>query len=420
MKRGISIIGAGPAGLIAAIYAARTGVPVTIIEANAQPGRKLLLTGGGRCNFTHAGRTDEIVQAFGKAGRFLRYSLHESPPADIIEFFQARGVPATAQSDGCVFPTSNKAADVLDVLLREAQTLGVHFSHRAVVTDVRAYDEGFAVHTSAEPTRATRVIIATGGVSWPQTGSTGDGYRFAAALGHTIIPPKPALVPLVAQERWAGELAGISLPLVKIQTTVGNHRITSAGPMLFTQSGVGGPAVLDLSRLLADELFGATHDITVKIDVVARFDESQLDRQFQERVQAHPRKAVAGILAEFVPRQLAQVLCRLARCDGDLQAGQLKAELRRRLIASAKALPLSITGAEPIAKATVTRGGVSTEQIEPKTMESKLRTGLFFAGEVIDVDGPCGGYNLQMCWSTGAVAGRAAAGPLRELNRTFR
>jgi predicted Rossmann fold flavoprotein len=195
---------------------------------------------------------------------------------------------------------------------------------------------------------------------------------------------------------------------VKIQTTVGKRRIAVTGAMLFTQSGIGGPAVLDLSRLVADELAQAKQDILVRIDLAAQSDESEFYGQFQEAIQAHPRRTVATVLAEFVPRQLAHVLCDVARCDGDLQVGQLKAEVRRHLAASIKALPLAITGAEPIAKATVTRGGVSTTQIEPQTMESRIRSGLFFAGEVIDVDGPCGGYNLQMCWSTGALAGHRA------------
>jgi predicted Rossmann fold flavoprotein len=393
---------------MAAIYAARTGVPTTVVEANTRAGRKLLLTGGGRCNFTHVGRPEEIAQAFGKMGRFLRYSLHELPPSGVVEFLHSRGVASTVEPDGCVFPAGNKAADVLDVLSREAETLGVHFLYGTPVTDVEASDEGFTIHAKAQLIRARCIILATGGVSWPQTGSTGDGYRFAATLGHIIVPPKPALVPLVTRESWVGDVAGISLPRVKMQATVGKRRIAITGPMLFTQSGIGGPAVLNLSRLVADELFETKHDIAVKIDMADRFDEPDLDRQFQEQAQAHPKKTVANVLAEFVPRQLSLVLCRLAQCDGDVQAGQLKTEVRRRLIASIKGLPLSVTGAEPIAKATVTRGGVSTDQIDPQTMESKLRPGLFFAGEVIDVDGPCGGYNLQACWSTGALAGHAA------------
>jgi hypothetical protein len=408
MKTGICIIGAGPAGLMAAIYAARAAAPTTIVEANAKPGRKLLLTGGGRCNFTHVGDAQDIAQAFGKTGRFLRYSLHELPPHDVMEFFHARGLKSTVEPDGCVFPAGDKAADVLDILMREAETLGVTFLYGMPVTEVQTHDGGFTIHTKEQRISTTRVVIATGGVTWPQTGSTGDGYHFAAELGHTIIPPKPALAPLVTRESWVGDLAGISLPQVKIQTTVGKRRITVIGPMLFTQAGIGGPAVLDLSRLLADELSEGRHDIVARIDMVAQLDEPGFDRQLQESIQAHPKRAVANVLAEFLPRQLSHVLCDLARCDCDLQVGQLKAEMRRRLVASIKALPLTIAGTEPIAKATVTRGGVSTKEIEPQTMESLIRPGLFFAGEVIDVDGPCGGYNLQMCWSTGALAGHSA------------
>lgn len=416
VKTGICIIGAGPAGLMAAIYAGRVGVPVTVVEANARPGRKLLLTGGGRCNFTHTGRPDEIAQAFGKAGRFLRYSLYELPPDEVVEFFGSRGVPGRVEPDGCVFPESDKAADVLDALLREAEAFHVEFSYDTRITGIRSFSEGFAIQSQAEPIQANRVIIATGGLSWPQTGSTGDGYRLAAALEHTIVAPRPSLVPLVARENWTGDLAGVSLPQVRLQTTLGKRRIAVAGPMLFTQAGLGGPAVLDLSRFLADDLFEAKADIFVRIDVAPQLDEPELDRQWQAAAQAHPKKAVVNVLAQSVPRQLAQVLCRLAQCDGDIHVGQLRAETRRRLIALMKSLPVSISGAEPIAKATVTRGGVSLSEIEPETMESKLQPGLFFAGEVIDVDGPCGGYNLQMCWSTGALAGHSATHSLLDAN----
>jgi predicted Rossmann fold flavoprotein len=408
MKTGICIIGAGPAGLMAAVYVARTGVPTTVVEANTRAGRKLLLTGGGRCNFTHVGGAEEIAQAFGKAGRFLRYSLHELPPRDVMEFFSARGLKSVVEADGCVFPASNKATDVLDILVRETKTLGIQALSGTPATKVQVRDAGFVVHTKEQQILATCVIIATGGVTWPQTGSTGDGYRFAAELGHTIIPSKPSLVPLVTRERWVGDLAGISLPQVKMQTTVGKRRLTVTGAMLFTQNGIGGPAVLDLSWLVADELYEGKRDVVVRIDMAPQLDEPGLDRQLQESVHAHPRRAVANVLTEFVPRQLSRVVCDLAQCDCDLQVGQLKAEARRRLVTSVKGLPLTVTGTEAIEKATVTRGGVSTKEIEPQTMESQIRPGLFFAGEVIDVDGPCGGYNLQMCWSTGALAGHSA------------
>jgi predicted Rossmann fold flavoprotein len=405
----ICIIGAGPAGLMAALHAAAERTPTLVVEANATAGRKLLLTGGGRCNFTHAGSPEELARAFGKAGRFLRHSLYEFPPDRVREFFRARGLASTVEPDGCVFPARRRAGDVRDLLVEECERLGVQILYGSRVTGVAAGASDFTVRMEAGHVVAARVILATGGVSWPQTGSRGDGYRFAAQLGHTIVPPRPALVPLLTRESWPGELAGVSLPAVKMGAAVHEHGFTVTGSMLFTQDGIGGPAVLDLSRLLADALFESRAGIAVSIDVLPALDETQLDRQLRRSFQDHPRKTVATILSELVPRQFARTLCQLAGCEGDLQAGQLSAGKRKRLVGAVKRLTLHVIGTEPIAQATVTRGGVRTSEIEPRTLESKIRPGLFFAGEVIDLDGPCGGYNLQMCWSTGAAAGRAAA-----------
>jgi len=408
METTVCTIGAGPAGLMAAVHAAPASATV-VVEANAKAGRKLLLTGGGRCNFSHAGQPQEIAQAFGKAGRFLRYGLYELPPEAVTTFFRERGLAARVQPDGCVFPASNKARDVLEVLLRQADALGVLFAFGQPVVDLTADDSSFTIHTKDQRISAARVVIATGGVSWPQTGSTGDGYRLAANLGHTIIPPRPALVPLVVQENWVGELAGVSLADVRIAAMVKGRKVGTVGNMLFTQSGIGGPAVLDLSRLLADELFESNAGTLASIDMAAELDEAGFDQRLRETIQDHPKKTVANVLAESLPRQLSHVVCRLAECDCDLQVGHLTTQMRRRIVSLIKGLPLRIMGTEPIAKATVTRGGVSLEEIDPKTMESRICPGLFFAGEVIDVDGPCGGYNLQACWSTGALAGRSAA-----------
>jgi hypothetical protein len=252
------------------------------------------------------------------------------------------------------------------------------------------------------------VILATGGVSWPQTGSQGDGYRFAAQFGHTVVAPQPSLVPLVTRDTWPHELAGISLPDVRIQAALPGRKLSAEGNLLFTQKGIGGPAAQDLSRLLADDLGAENPAIETRIDILPGTDESQLDQQLQQQFAAHPRKAAASVLAEFVPRQVSRTLCHLAQCEDDSPAGQLSAAKRRQLVLVLKKLPLCLIGTEPIAKATVTHGGISRDEIDPRTMESKIRPGLFFAGEVIDADGPCGGYNLQMCWSTGALAGRSA------------
>jgi predicted Rossmann fold flavoprotein len=395
---------------MAAIHAASSKVPTLVVETNADAGRKLLLTGGGRCNFTHAADPGELAKAFGKAGRFLRPSLYELSPDDIREFFQSRGLASTVEPDGCVFPKNHRAADVRDILLNEAQERGARFQFRCRVKDVATGDDGFRIHVENRQVLATRLIIATGGVSWPQTGSRGDGYHLAAQLGHTIVPPKPALIPLVTRETWPGTLAGVSLPGVRIRATAGGRRLTASGNMLFTQNGIGGPAVLDLSRLLADELDGEHTAVDVAIDVLPEMEEAQLDRRLQEQCRIWPRKTVANILSELVPRQFSRILCHVAQYDADLQAGQFPAENRRRLVHAIKSLSLCVTGTEPIAKATVTHGGVSRDEIDPQSMESRVCPGLFFAGEIIDADGPCGGYNLQMCWSTGALAGRSAAG----------
>lgn len=409
----VCIIGAGPAGLMAAIHAAENHAKALVLETNTTAGRKLLLTGGGRCNLTHAGSPAEIAKAFDTPGRFLRHSLYEFPPDKVREFFQWRELPSTVESDGCVFPLSDRAADVRNILVAEAIRLGVHIRYQSHVDEVTADTGGFTIHSGGHKVLALRVILATGGLSWPQTGSTGDGLRFAAQLGHTIIPPKPALVPLVAQEPWASDLAGVSLANVKLRATADTRAFTAFGNMLFTQRGIGGPAAQDLSRHLTDALFQNARSIPIEIDILPGLDEGQLDKRLQHGLQDQAKKNVANVLSECLslPKQLSQTLCLLAGCSRGARAGQLPSEKRRQLTQWIKKLPLCITGTEPIAKATVTRGGVSRDEIDPRSMESKIRPGLFFAGEVIDVDGPCGGYNLQMCWSTGALAGRSAAEP---------
>jgi len=421
LKTGVCVVGAGPAGLMAAIHAVGGPAPVWVLETNATAGRKLLLTGGGRCNLTHASSPEEIARAFDespepkgragrtvKPGRFLRHSLYEFPPESVRQFFQSRDLASIVETDGCVFPAGNQAADVRNLLVRETEKLGVRLQYQSRVHEIVRAQEDFIVHLQDRQISAGRVILAAGGLSWPQTGSTGDGYRFAERLGHTILPPRPALVPLVTRETWVAELAGVALADVTIRVASDKHSPAVTGNMLFTPRGLGGPAVLNLSRFLTDALPSEPHGIPVAIDLFPKMDESRMDRRLQQLLQTHAKRTLANAVSELVPRQFAQTLCRLAGCDCDLHAGQLTAERRRHLVATVKRLPLHVIAAEPIAKATVTRGGVSRDEIEPRTMESKIRPGLFFAGEVIDLDGPCGGYNLQMCWSTGALAGRSA------------
>jgi len=417
MKTEICIIGAGPAGLMAAIFAAHAGAKTVVIEANATAGRKLLLTGGGRCNFTHQGTAEETARAFGPKGRFLRYSLHKFPPDKVRAFFRALGLQSNVEQDGCVFPVTDRAGDVRDILSAEAKRLGVHLTFSTKVTSVTRRAGHFAVSSAGQEILAERVIITTGGLSFPDTGSTGDGYRFAGQLGHRVVQPRPSLVPLVTLERLPVNLAGTSLENVKISSSIGKRKIVATGAMLFTHDGIGGPAVLQLSRFVTDFLPSEKNPLRISIDGVRDISGAELEKLILKQTSEHPKMTVANVLAEFVPRRLSQVLCRQfyppderrINFAANLPANQLGKDVRRKLLHLLKAVPLSIVRTRPFAEATMTRGGVDITEIEPKTMESKICSGLFFAGEILDVDGPCGGYNLQMCWSSGALAGSSAA-----------
>ena len=419
METKLCVIGAGPGGLTAAIFAARAGAQTVVIEKNATAGRKLLLTGGGRCNLTHCGTVDDFVRAYGKAGRFLRHCLYEFSPDATLEFFAEMGVATKVDEEGCVFPVSERAGDVRDALLHRCQKLGVRFMFGRGVEKIVKRRDDFLIHIAGETIVANKVIIATGGASYPQTGSTGDGYKLAKSLGHTIIEPRPALVPLVAGEKWCVDLAGISLDSVKISAVVDKkpfdsvrlsspqaaqgRKVSVEGPMIFTHDGIGGPAVLDLSRLLADYL-PAQKPVEIFIDLVPAMNETKLEEYLMGQLSRYSKKIIINVLFDLIPKKLAGFLCRRAGI-AETTASHLQKEQRRRLIRLLKKLPLSITATRPIEEATITCGGIATNEIDPKTMQSRICPGLFFAGEIIDADGPCGGYNLQICWSSGALAG---------------
>ena len=405
----VCVIGAGPAGLMAAIFSAEAGSRTTVIEANTGPGRKLLLTGAGRCNLTLQAGPGEFVRELGAKGRFLSYCLYQFSPQYVQDFFARLGLRLKLEKDGCVFPVTDRAGDVRDVLVDRAKRLGVRFLYDRRVSSIAKEAGTFVVRAVGEPVCAEKLIVATGGLSWPQTGSTGDGYRFAQELGHTIVEAKASLVPLVTRQDWPGQLAGTAVEDVRVSARINNRKITTAGAIIFTDDGIGGPAVLDMSRYLTDHLPAVGKPLGITLDLAPQVAGTELETQITELVCANPKKKVVNVLAEFVPKRLSSVLCRQAGCGDELPASQLKKDVRKKLVGIIKALPLSILSTRPIAEAIVTHGGVSVTEIEPRTMESKICPGLFFAGEVIDVDGPCGGYNLQICWSTGALAGSSAA-----------
>jgi predicted Rossmann fold flavoprotein len=393
---------------MASICCAAENAETAVFETNTTAGRKLLLTGGGRCNLTHLASHGEIVRSFGPKGRFLSYCLHKFTPECTRQFFHKLGLESIVEPDGCVFPVSDRAADVRDCLINHAKNLGVRFYFDKSVKRIVQDGNSFVIHTNHDGFAAEKVIIATGGLSFPQTGSTGDGYRFAKELGHTIVEPRASLVPLVTHESWPGRVAGTAVENVRVCAHINNKKITTAGALVFTDDGIGGLAAWDMSRHLTDHLPALEKPLKITIDLAPQVAQVELGTRVTSLIATNPKKKIVNILAEFVPKRLAEVLCKLAGCN-EIEANQLKKDVRKKLVSNLKALPLSVTNTRPIAEAIVTRGGVSTCEIDSSTMESKICPGLFFAGEVIDADGPCGGYSLQMCWSTGALAGSSAA-----------
>ena len=405
----VYIIGAGPAGLIASIFAARKGTSVTILESNPNSGRKLLLTGGRRCNLTHDVEPAQLIKLYGNGGKFLSFCIYEYSPDYVRDFFAQLGVDTKIEPDGCVFPKTYKAEDVNNALVQKAKSLHVKFLFNKPVRDIVKQENGFLIKTKDEQYFADKVIIATGGVSWPQTGSTGDGYRFAENLGHSVTEPRASLVPLITKEQWTSKLAGTSIANMKISTNLEKKKIVTQGAAVFTHNGLGGPAAQDMSRYLTDYLPARKNPIEITLDLVPDLRSEEIENQIIKLANENPKKKIENILADFLPKRVVSLVCNISGCDENVAGGQLKKEIRKNIVQTIKALLLSVIKTRPIEEATVTRGGVNLAEVNPKTMESKICEGLYFAGEVLNADGPCGGYSLQICWSTGALAGTCAA-----------
>ncbi|MFA5291583.1 MAG: NAD(P)/FAD-dependent oxidoreductase [Phycisphaerae bacterium] len=404
----ICIIGAGPAGMMASIAAARRAKKVVVIESNTSAGRKLLLTGGGRCNLTHTGSADEIIRAYKPFDRFVRHCIYEFGPQKLRDFFRNHGLETVVEQSGCVFPETQNAGDIQQILFDEMKKLNIRIFYDKKVVSVKLFSPDtcgrglFIIESEKSVISAKCLIIATGGVSWPQTGSTGDGYKFAQKLGHKIIKPIAVVVPLVTAEKFCSSLAGISVKNVSITSKINGKKISSSGPMLFTHKGIGGPAVFDMSRNIADLPKG---NIKIFIDFLPDIKTNELDKTI---ITANPRQNIISVLSQLLPKALIKTICAENNIP-EIGAGQINKKLRKTLVEKLKTFPLSIVSAEPVEKATATRGGVDTAEIDSKTMQSKLCHGLFFAGETVNVDGPCGGYNLQFAFSSGVLAGKSAA-----------
>lgn len=404
------VIGGGAAGLSAALFAARAGARVTLLEKNEKFGKKLYITGKGRCNLCNACDTEEFLRNVPRNPRFLYSALRFLSPDALQGLMHEMGCETKVERGNRVFPVSDHASDVsrafLNGLRGNPLKLGVEVlsiqTEGGRVTGVRVRDGA-----GERLLPCDCAIVATGGISYPVTGSTGDGYRFASEAGHTIIPPLPSLVPLTAKEAWIRQLQGLSLKNVCLTASVhGRIKYSEQGEMLFTHFGISGPLVLTLSSVLAA---CAWQDVRLVLDLKPALSMEQLDARILREFAAAPRKQLQNILPALLPARMAEIFPALCDISADKQPSQITASERARLVQHFKSLPITITGTRPIDEAIITCGGVSTREVSPATLMSKKVEGLFFAGEVLDVDAFTGGFNLQIAFSTGALAGHSAA-----------
>jgi predicted Rossmann fold flavoprotein len=405
MAKRLVIIGGGPAGMMAGGTAGSRGLEVLLIEKNRTLGRKLLLTGKGRCNFTNDTDLQGLIDNIPVNGRFLYSAFSKFSNRDLIRFFNDLGVRTKVERGGRVFPESDRAEDILKALERYIRDNNVRVIHGEVKRVLKEDNRVLGVILSDGRFIASdSVIIATGGLSYPQTGSTGDGYRFARELGHSIVPPKPSLVPLEIEEPWVSDLQGLTLKNVSIKVfdQFGREVYTDLGEMLFTHFGISGPIVLSASSHMRDI---DKNRYRIVIDLKPGLTEEALDRRVQRDFEKYSRRYFINSLGELLPRSLIPVVVELSGIPRDKYVNQISREERRILVKLLKGLNLTVSRFRPIEEAIVTSGGVNVSEINPSTMESKLVKGLFFAGEVIDVDGYTGGFNLQIAFSTGYVAG---------------
>ena len=410
----VIVVGGGAAGMMAAGRAAKRGAQVLLVEKTHRLGNKVLLTGNGRCNITNMAGLQAFVHAFGKNGRFLYRALTVFSNRDLINFFSARGLEMRVEPDGRVFPVDNRAASVRAVLRRYVDDNHVRILRNTVVTHI--------IVQSAEGVRAGgvrcaddrvfaagSVIVAAGGMSYPQTGSSGDGYTLARQCGHAIVAPMPGLVALESAEPFLRELQGITLKDISLSVLVdGKKRVTEAGDILFTHFGVSGPTVLMLSGIVADAL-AAGSAVALSLHVRPTYTAQELDHCLQRDFSSCGARTLARYLQDALPKSLALLCERRCVVEPGRRCSTISREERKRIVLCFTDFRIPITKPRPIEEATITRGGVSLAAINPRTMESRIVPGLFFCGEMIDVDGTTGGYNLQAAFSTGYLAGEAAA-----------
>lgn len=405
-KKTVAVVGGGAAGMIAAIFALRGGADVIIFEPNKMMGKKLRITGKGRCNVTNDCEPQEFMQNVTRNGKFMYSSVNRLKPADVKAFFEELGVPLKTERGRRVFPQSDRAADVAYALEKEIKRLGGKIVCQRVF-DIKTEDgSACGVATKDGEYAADSVIVATGGVSYPGTGSTGDGHKMAKRLGIAVTELKPSLVPVVTKDNTS-EMMGLTLKNVTLTVCRGEKRVYSEmGEMLFTHFGVSGPLVLSASAHMQT---GGVSDYTMEIDLKPALSEAELDRRVLSDFEKYSAKDFVNALGDLLPKKLIPAVIKQSGIPERIKVSSVTKEMRAKLVSTLKGYKLKPVSFRPIDEAIITCGGVSVKEIDPKTMMSKKVRGLYFAGEILDLDAYTGGYNLQIAWSTGAVAGADAA-----------
>lgn len=402
----VIVVGGGAAGMMAAIFAARNGQNVTLLEKNEKLGKKIFITGKGRCNITNAADIEDLFTAVTSNPKFLYSGFYSFTNQQVIDFFEELGVKTKIERGERVFPVSDHSSDVIAAFSRELKSLGVSVSLHTEVRELLCEQDKVCgvLLTNGKKMKADAVIVATGGISYPSTGSTGDGYRFAKETGHRVTELLPSLVPMEVRQWYAKELQGLSLRNIEIRITDGKKKLYEEfGEMLFTHYGVTGPVILSASSVVGKTL--RKKELTLHIDLKPALSEEQLDKRILREFDANHNKQYKNSIDSLFPAKLKPVMIELSEIEPEKKVNEITKEERQRLVHLIKDFTMTLTGLRSYNEAIITKGGVSVKEIDPGTMESKKMKGLYFAGEVLDLDAMTGGYNLQIAWSTGYLAG---------------
>lgn len=402
------VIGGGAAGMMAAGVAAQRGKKDLVLERNEKPGKKLFISGKGRCNLTNDADIKTFQDHVPRNPKFLYSAFHAFNNKDLMEFFEIKGVPLKVERGGRVFPASDKSSDIINVFLREMEEHNVEIRFNERVKEILVNQNRIeGVQTfQGEIFRSDKVILATGGLSYPQTGSSGDGYDMARKLGHHVTELEPSLVPIETKEKWVKDLQGLSLKNVSLSLEYQEKKVyVEQGEMLFTHFGVSGPLVLTLSSYIKDYL-KQKKEAFLSLDLKPALSREVLDKRIQRDFTLYSKRQLKNALFDLLPKSMIPVIISLCGMDGEKYIHQITKEERKNLITILKNCRITVKGLRPIDEAIITSGGINTKEINPSTMESKLVAGLYFAGEIIDVEGLTGGYNLQIAFSTGYLAGK--------------